>query len=116
MRQIDRQWHQGGGFVTSVTEHHALVACADGFHFGFGHLTRLGFERLVHAHGDVTRLFGNGNQHAAGVSVEAFFARIIADLIDNFADEFVIIEDCVGGDLTEQHHIASLDGRLTGDT
>ena len=60
-------------------------------------------------------MLGDGNQHTARVSVEAFFARIVADLIDNFADEFIVVEDRVGGDLTEQHHIAGLDGCLTGD-
>ena len=74
MRKVDGEGHEGGRFVARKTEHHPLIARADGFHFRFGHFAGFGFEGFVYPHGDIAGLFGNRDLHAAGVAVESFFA------------------------------------------
>jgi len=115
VRQVDRHGHQGGGFVAGVAEHHPLVACADGFNFGIGHLASLGFQRLVHTHGNVTRLLGNCHLHAAGVAVKALGAVIVTDIGDDLAHQFIKIHKTVGGDFAQHQHKAGLGGGFAGN-
>ena len=86
-----------------------------GFHFGFGHFAGFGFEGFVHAHGDIAGLFGDSYLHAAGVAVESFFARVVTDLVHHAADERIVVEVCVRGDLAQQHDEAGLGGGLARD-
>jgi len=86
VRQVDRQRHQGVGFLAREAEHHALVAGAAG----------------VHAHGDVRRLLVQVTHDLAGVGGEADGWVHVADLADDVADEAVdgrAAEVGVGGDL-----------------
>ncbi len=48
-------------------------------------------------------VFGNGQQHAAGIAVKAFRAVIITNIGNNLTYQFVEIHMSIGGDFTQQH-------------
>ena len=110
--QVDRHGHELGGLVAGIAEHHALVAGADQVDLVL--VAFLGFEGLADAHIDIRALAGNGREHAAGIAIEALLAAVVADLLDHSADEFVKVDEGVGGDLAEQHHKAGLGGNFAG--
>ena len=110
--QVDGHGHQLGGLVAGIAEHHALVAGADQVDLVL--VAFLGFQGLADAHVDIRALAGNGREHAAGVAVEALFAAVVADLLDHLADQFVKVDEGVGGDLAQQHHEAGLGGHFAG--
>ena len=98
MRQHNRQRHQFVGFVAGIAEHQALVARAAG----------------IHAHGDVGRLALDGGDHGAGVGVKAVFRAGVADVANHPADDFAVIQDRGGGDLSGHHGQAGGHQRLAG--
>ncbi len=99
MRQIDRHRHQGRGFVASIPKHHPLVARPDRVNLRLAHGLSSDFQRMVDALGDVRGLLCKRQQHAAGIAVEAFFARIVANLQDHLSGQLVKIYLGVGRDL-----------------
>ena len=110
MRQVDGGGHEGGGFVAGVAEHHPLVAGADLVQFLVGDLAALGFERVIHAEGDIGALAADGGKDRAGVAVEALVAAVVADFLDHLAHEIVEVDKGAGGDLAENHDKAGLGG------
>ncbi len=93
---VDRHWHQGFGFVTSVAKHHALVTGTTGGNIFFAICKTLGFSTAVNTHGNIAGLVGKSGQNATGCTVEAFFATIVADAVDNFAHQRVDIDISLG--------------------
>jgi hypothetical protein len=61
---------------------------------------------------DVGRLLCNGNHDRARVRIEAHVRAGEADLANRVARDLRIVELCLGGDLTEEHHEARLRGGL----
>ena len=94
------------GVVAGVAEHQALVAGADV-------LARGGV--VVHAHGDVGRLFVDGDQHRAVVGADAHVGVGVADVADHFADDLLHVDRGLGRDLAGDDAQAGGDHRLAGD-
>ena len=108
--QRDRQGHQFWGLVTGIAEHHALIAGTVG---SFDRLSA-GFQRVVHAHGDIGTLGMNGGQYGAAVAVEAKIAAGVANVPDHLPGNFV--DGYIGrsGDLAHHLHQAGGGAGLTG--
>ena len=85
MCQRNRQRHVVVRFVGSIAEHHALVASADGIELIC--IAFLLFQGVIDAHGDIRRLFVQGDEDAAGIAVKAVFSAGITDIADRFADD-----------------------------
>ena len=54
--------------------------------------------RSVYALRNVGRLFADGDQHRAGIVVEADFRGIVADALDGLTRDLVVVDDRRGGD------------------
>jgi len=115
MGQVDRHGHQLFGFIAGISEHHALIACPNGIYFSFAHIASFSFHRFVDAQRDICRLAGNGDQHTAGIAVHAFIAAVVADVIEHFTYQLIIVDQSIGGDLAQQHHEAGLGGCFAGN-
>ena len=86
MCRINGQGHERFRLVARITEHHALVACADLVEFvAFDHFAMLGFVGFIHAHSDIGTLVMNGIQHAAGFAVETVLRTLVADVLQHVA-------------------------------
>ena len=99
VRQRDGQRHQLRRFVAGKAEHHALVARA-----GAGFAGVAGFQRAVHAHGDVRALGMHGGEHRAAVRAETQICVHIADVAQNLPRNFVDCHVGGGGDLAHDLH------------
>ena len=102
--------HQGEGeelrgLVGSIAEHDALVTGAEA-------LKRL---VVVQSLGNVGGLLLNGDEQVAGLVVEALGGVIVADALDGFTDDLLVVEVGPRGNLTEDHDHASLGGSLAGN-
>ncbi len=88
MGQPDRERHQIGSLVAGVSEHHPLVAGT----LGIEHVLAAGagpdLEGVVHTLADVGRLLVEGNDHTAGVPIDAEGVVVVADVEDRLADQF----------------------------
>src|SRR5690349_3901502 len=103
MREINRHGHESRGLVAGIAEHHALVTGADGFHFRISDLMAVArFKCVVHAHGDIGALAGDGCKYGTGVTVETFVTAIVANLQYHLTDEVVKINKSLGGDLSQE--------------
>jgi hypothetical protein len=80
------------GFIAGKTEHHALIASTNMFDAGVFHFAAFVFQRMVNTQGNIRALAGNCGKHSAGISIKAFVAAVVADLIHNLADEFIKID------------------------
>ena len=100
----DGQRHQLGGFVAGVAEHQALVA---------GALFLVQAFAFVDALADVGALGVQGHQHRAVVGLKADAGFGVADVLDHAADDFLVVDDGLGGDLTGKHHQAGGDHGLS---
>jgi hypothetical protein len=94
-----------GGLVGGISEHDTLVTGTE----------LLESLLVVQTLGDVGRLLLNGNEDVAGLVVEALVGAVVANVLDRIADNFLVVEVCLGGDLAEDHDHTGLGGRLTGD-
>ena len=83
--QRNGQRHVVVRFVGSIAEHHALVASADGIELIC--IAFLLFQGVIDTHGDIRRLFVQGDEDAAGIAVKAVFSAGITDIADRFADD-----------------------------
>mgnify|MGYP003624095068 CR=1 FL=1 len=99
------QGEQLGGLVGGIAEHDALVT---GTQLLEGLL-------VVQTLGNVGRLLLNGNEDVARLVVEALVGRVVADVLDGIADDLLVVEVGLGGDLAKDHDHARLGGRLAGD-
>lgn len=105
MGEDEGQGEQLRGLVGGIAKHDALVP---------GTKLLKGLV-VVQALGNVGRLLLNGNKDVAGLVVEALIGRVVADFLDGVADDFLVVEVGLGGDLAKDHDHARLGGRLTGD-
>jgi hypothetical protein len=91
--------------IGSISEHDTLITSAQ-------LLERL---LVVQTLCDIRRLLLDGHEHVAGLVVEALAGVVVADVLDGAADDLLVVEVCLGGDLAEDHDHACLGGRLAGD-
>lgn len=104
VRKHDRQGHVLLRFVSCVAEHDALVTS-----------TMLFQRAVIKTLSNVRRLLFDSEQDVASLIVETFRRVIITDLFDGVADDCLVVEPCLGGDLPKDHDHASLSGGLTCD-
>ena len=73
-------------------------------------------ESLVEleALGDIGRLLLDTDHHVAGLVVETLVGVIVADVFDRAADDALVVQLGLGGDLTQDHDHARLRGGFTG--
>ena len=98
VRERDRRWHQGSGFVAGVAEHQTLVAGALIFRLG-----------TVDALVDVRRLLADDVHHAASGAVETDVGAGVADVADHVTNDLLQVDPRAGG------HFASNDGNTGFD-
>ena len=103
--QVVRKGHHRGGLVGGVAEHDALIAGTDV-------LELVGINGL----GNIGGLLLNGHNNVARAVVEALGDVVVANLLERLADHLLIVDGGSSGDLTENHHHASLGASLAGHT
>src|SRR5687768_11805172 len=86
--KLDGERHQLRCLIAGETDHHALVASADRFDLGIGHLALLLFERVIDAHCDVGRLTGETNVDVA-VGGRTQLAAGVADAVEHAAHQLL---------------------------
>lgn len=94
-----------GGLVGGIAEHDALVTSTE----------LLKGLLVVKTLSDIGRLLLNGNEDVASLVVETLVGRVVADVLDGLADDLLVVEVGLGGDLTEDHDHTGLGGGLAGD-
>lgn len=99
------QGEELGGLVGGITEHDTLITGTEVLK------TVVKVETLS----DIGRLLLNGNEEVAGLVVEALGGVIVADVLDGVADNLLVVELGLGGDLTEDHDHTGLGGGLASD-
>ena len=112
MRQRYRQRHIFRGFVSSITEHHALVT---GAYFVLVSFAFFGFQRFINAHSNIGRLFVNRNQYAAGIAVKAIFCTVITNVDYGFACNFRNINIAVCGNFANYMNLPCCHNGFTGN-
>lgn len=103
--QLVGERHQFGGFITSITNHEALITSSDIF------------VLLVDVDGisDFGGLLFDGNKNGAVLVISTLVDMIITDVLDGFSDNLFVAEVSLGGDFTEDHNDVGLDGRFTSN-
>lgn len=105
VRKNDGQGQQFGGLVGGIAEHDTLVTSAE--------LLKSLF--VVETLGNVRRLLLNGDQHVAGLVVEALVGAIVANFFDGATNDLLVVKLGLGGDLTKDHDHTGLGGSLASD-
>ena len=103
--ELEGQGEELRGFVGGVSEHDALVTGAE----------LLESLLVVQALGNVGGLLLDGDEHVAGLVVEALGRVVVANVLDGLADDLLVVEAGLGGDLTKDHDHTGLGGRLAGN-
>lgn len=93
------------GLVGSVAEHDTLVTSAE----------LLKSLLVVKTLGDIWRLLLNGNQNVASLVVETLVRAVVANVLDGVADDLLVVEAGLGGDLAEDHDHTGLGRGLASD-
>ncbi len=65
--------------------------------------------------GDIRGLLLDGDEKVASLVVETLGRVIVADILDGVADNLLVVDLCLGGDLAEDHDHTGLGGGLTGN-
>ena len=93
------------GFVGGISEHDTLITG-----------TKI-FEALVELETlrNIGRLLLNGDSKMEGLVVKTLGRVIVADILDNIADNLLVVELGLGGDLTKDHNHTSLGRGLASD-
>lgn len=100
----DGQGHELLSLVGGVTEHDTLIT---------GTVILEG--AVVKALRDIRGLLLDGDEDVAGLVVEALGGVIVANLLDGVADDTLVVELGLGGDLAEDHDHAGLGCGLASD-
>jgi hypothetical protein len=105
VREQQSQGEQFWGLVRGIAEHDALVTGTELLH---GLL-------IVQTLGNVGRLLLNGDENVARLVVEALVGAVVANVLDGVADDLLVVEMGLGGDLAKDHDHARLGGSLAGN-
>ena len=103
--ELDGEREVLGGLVGSVAEHDTLVTSAE----------LLESLLVVQTLGDIRALLLNGAKHVASLVVEALVGRVVTNVLDGIADDLLVVDLGLGGDLTEDHDHAGLGRGLASD-
>lgn len=94
-----------GGLVGGITEHDTLITSTE----------VLEAVIQVKTLSDIGGLLLDGDEEVQGLVVEALGGVIVADVLDGLADNLLVVELGLGGDLAEDHDHAGLGGSLASD-
>lgn len=94
-----------GGLVGGITEHDALITSTE----------VLEAVIQVKTLSDIGGLLLDGDEEVQGLVVEALGGVIVADVLDGLANNLLVVELGLGGDLAEDHDHAGLGGSLASD-
>lgn len=94
-----------GGLVGGITEHDTLITSTE----------VLEAVIQVKTLSDIGGLLLDGDEEVQSLVVEALGGVIVADVLDGLADNLLVVELGLGGDLAEDHDHAGLGGSLASD-
>jgi hypothetical protein len=100
--QLQRQREQLRCLISSITKHDTLVASAE----------LLKSLLIVQTLRNIWGLLLNGNQHVAGLVIEALCGIVVSNILDCSTDDLLVIKASLCGDFTKDHHHAGLGGGL----
>lgn len=101
----DGQGEEFRGLISGIAKHDTLVTSTKVFEGLF----------VMETLGDIGRLLLDGNEDIAGLVVEALVGRVVANLLDGIADNLLVVEAGLGGNLTKDHDHTGLSGSLACD-
>jgi hypothetical protein len=103
--ELEGKGEELGGLVGGITEHDTLVTGTEGL------------EAVVKVEtlSDIGGLLLNGDEEVEGLVVEALGGVIVADVLDSVADNLLVIDLGLGGDLAEDHDHTGLGGSLASN-
>ncbi len=104
MRKHDGQRHVLLRLVGSISKHNTLVTS-----------TNILKASVIKTLGNVGGLLLDRNENIAGLVVKALFGVVVSDLLDGVADDLLVVDDCLGGNLAENHDHASFRRGLAGN-
>ena len=93
------------GLVGGIAEHDTLVTSTE----------VLEAVVKVETLSDIRGLLLNGDEQVEGLVVEALGGVVVTDVLDGIADDLLVVELGLGGDLTEDHYHTGLGGGLAGN-
>jgi len=93
------------GLISGITEHVALVTSTDLL------LRLVDVDTLS----DIGGLLLDSNNDVAGLVVNTLLSIIVADLLESVADDLLVVNVSLGGDLTEDHDHAGLGAGLASN-
>jgi hypothetical protein len=105
VREEEGQRQELRGLVGSIAEHDTLVTGTE----------LLESVLVVEALSDVGRLLLDSDQNITGLVIETLVGGVVADVLDGIADDLLVVEVGLGGNLTKDHDHAGLGGSLAGD-
>lgn len=100
--ELEGQGEELGGLVGGISKHDALVARTE----------LLESLLVVQALGDIGGLLLDGDEDIAGLEIKALGGVVVTNILDGIADDLLVVEAGLGGDLTKDHDHAGLGGRL----
>ena len=103
--ELGGQGEEFWGLVGGVSEHNTLVTGTE----------LLESLLVVQTLGNIGGLLLDGDEDVAGFVVETFGRIVVADVLDGIADNLLVVDTGLCGDLAEDHHHAGLGGCLTSD-
>jgi hypothetical protein len=103
--QLKSEWEEFGGLVGSISEHDTLVTSTE----------LLKSLLVVKTLGDIGGLLLNGNHQVEGLVIESLGGIIVTNIFDGIANDLLVIERGLGGDLAKNHDHTSFSGSFTGN-
>jgi hypothetical protein len=58
---------------------------------------------VVETLSNIGRLLLDGDEDVAGLVVESLLGRVVPDLLDRLSDDGLVVDEGLGGDLSEDH-------------
>lgn len=103
--ELESEGEELRGLIGSITEHDTLVTSTKLLKGLF----------VVQTLSNIGGLLLNGDEQVEGLVVETLGRVIVTNVLDGIADNLLVVELGLGGDLTENHDHTSLGGGLASD-
>ena len=104
MRQLNCQRQVLWSLIRSISEHDTLITRTQ----------LLQCLLVVQTLRDIWALLLDSHQHIAGLVIESLVRVVIANVFNRIADDSLVVDLRLGGDLAEDHDHAGLGGSLAG--
>lgn len=103
--EVVREGHEGGGLVSGIADHEALIPSSD-FFFFFVEMNTLG---------DIWRLFVDGNDDGGSFVIHTDFAGVVSNFLDGLPGDLFEVDFCFRLYFSEEHAKGVLDCGLAGN-